>query len=169
MVGVLAGISVYLTSVISASNPSLAWVGAPWVLFISWGAWFSIGAKMKRLGKMIIALTGGVLSPILGEPWALPATVFLIATTIVLLELTDWFEIAFVYFFSYAGYFAYLFGGFAGASINPITNPYTPAVYCLILLMAGVVFALVNLFLKNAILGTENVPPERRTTVFDKE
>jgi len=182
MVGVLAGISVYLTSVISASNPSLAWVGAPWVLFISWGAWFSIGAKMKRLGKMIIALAGGVifgvitivvyakiLSPILGEPWALPATVFLIATTIVLLELTDWFEIAFVYFFSYAGYFAYLFGGFAGASINPIENPYTPAIYCLILLMAGVVFALANIFLKDAILGTENVPPERRTTVFDKE
>ena len=39
----------------------------------------------------------------------------------------------------------------------------------MLLLMAGVVFALANIFLKDAILGTENVPPERRTTVFDKE
>lgn len=174
MVGLLAALSVYLTGTLSSS---MAWFGAPWVLFISWGAWFSVGAKMRRLGKFIIALTGGVafgwltvfaytgiLQPLVGDPWALPVTVFFVATTIVLLELTDWFELAFVYFFAYAGYFAYLFGGFAKAD-----GILWPAIYCWILLMVGVAFALLNSSLKNLILGAEGVPPEQRTTVYDKE
>ena len=60
-----------------------------------------IPEPLAIFGVITIVVYAKVLSPILGEPWALPATVFLIATTIVLLELTDWFEIAFVYFFSY--------------------------------------------------------------------
>ncbi|MBI2038766.1 MAG: DUF1097 domain-containing protein [Candidatus Niyogibacteria bacterium] len=174
LVGVLAGFSVLLTIQVGVRYGS--WIAAPWVLFISWGGWFSIGAKNKRLLKYIAALTGGVvfgwltlivntyLTGILGSVWGLPTTVFLAATCIVLLELTNLFELAFVYFLSYASYFAYVFGGFSGTD-NILTN----AVYVWALLMVGVAFALVNVYLKNKLFNIERVPLDQRNTLFDKE
>ncbi len=175
MVGVLAGFSVLATLQMGAAYG--AWLAAPWVLFISWGGWFSVGGKLPRLPKYIIALTGGVvfgwltlivngyLTAVFGDVWGLPATVFLAATSIVLLELTSLFELAFVYFFAYAGYFAYVFGGFGGQGVSILQN----AVYFWVLLMIGVGFAIVNVWLKKAILKMERVPFDQRNTVYDKE
>lgn len=177
LVGVLAGLSVYLTIQIGMSNPSWGWFAAPWVLFISWGAWFSIGAKMHRMTKFIAALTGGVVFgwlTVIASSWftawfgaalGLPLTVVAAATCIVLLELTSLFELAFIYFFTYAGYFAYVFGGFAGQGVDPLMN----AVYFWVLLMLGVVFAVVNVYLKNMLFNVERVPLDQRNTLFDKE
>ncbi|MBI1957327.1 MAG: DUF1097 domain-containing protein [Candidatus Niyogibacteria bacterium] len=174
LVGVLAGFSVLLTIQVGALYGS--WIAAPWVLFISWGGWFSIGAKTKRLSKYLAALTGGIvfgwltlivngyLTAALGPVWGLPTTVFLAATCIVLLELTNLFELAFVYFLTYAGYFAYVFGGFGG-DVSSLQN----AVYFWILTMVGVVFALVNVYLKNKLFDIERVPLDQRNTLFDKE
>lgn len=175
MVGALAGFSVLLT--LQAGVAYGAWIAAPWVLFISWGGWFSVGAKLPRLPKYLIALTGGVvfgwltliingyLSAVLGGVWGLPVTVFLVATSIVLLELTSLFELAFVYFLAYAGYFAYVFGGFGGQGVSILQN----AVYFWILLLVGVGFAIVNVWLKNKIFKIERVPFGERNTIFDKE
>jgi hypothetical protein len=184
MVGVLAGFSVYLFASLFPSLEGWEWTGAVWALFISWGGWFSVGAKNSRLLKYILALTGGVvfgiltlyvylyvLKDLLGDTWGLPVTVFLAATLIVLLELTSWFEIAFVYFLAYAGYFAYVLGGVAGGIVEfggtgtIIGN----AVYFWILLMAGLAFALVNVWLKNILFKVERVPLDARNTIFDKE
>ena len=183
MVGILAGLSVYIFTVLFP-EAGYGWAGAVWVLFISWGGWFSVRAKMKRLPKFILSVTGGVvfgvltlivfgyLSPFLGD-WALAVTVFLAATSIVLLELTSILEVAFVYFFAYAGYFAYVFGGFGdtvdstGAVVD--TSFYQEAGYFWILLMAGVGFALVNVWLKNILFKIERVPLDQRNTIFDKE
>lgn len=181
LVGVLAGLSVYITIQIGMSNPSWGWFAAPWVLFISWGAWFSIGAKMHRMTKFIAALTGGVVfgwltlfvnamffTPWFGATLGLPLTVVAAATCIVLLELTSLFELAFIYFFTYAGYFAYVFGGFAGQSADA-TGWLWNGIYFWILLMVGVLFAVVNVYLKNMLFNVERVPLDQRNTLFDKE
>ena len=174
MVGVLAGLSVLLTLQLGAIYGG--WIAAPWVLFISWGGWFSVGAKFSRLPKYVAALTGGVvfgwltlivngyLTAALGPVWGLPATVFLAATSIVLLELTSFLELAFIYFLSYAGYFAYVFGGFSGTS-DILQN----AVYFWVLLLVGVGFGIANVVLKNKILNIERVPWDQRNTAYDKE
>lgn len=175
MVGILAGFSVLISFQL---QPSLGvWFGAPWAIFITWGAWFSIGAKTHRLKKFVASITGGVVfgwltlviapifSQIFGSTFGLPLTVVVVATTIVLLELTDLFEIAFVYFFVYAGYFAYFFGGFAGKDADALQA----AVYYWILSLLGVVFGLITVVLKDKIFSVERVPFDQRSTIFDKE
>jgi len=195
MVGVLAGLSVLFTQQVAAVE-GYAWFGAVWVLFISWGFWFAGGAKWKRLPKYIIALGGGVVFGILTLViWgyvsaflesiavgssaiaglSLGITVFLAATTIVTLELTNWFEMAFGYFFAYAGYFAYVLGNAGGVSIfNESGAVITDAVvtnagYYFILLMVGLGFAIINQVLKDMIFKIERVPFDQRNTIFDKE
>lgn len=181
MVGFLAAFSVFLTTMIATNIPALAWVGSSvWVLFISWACWFAVGAKMSRFLKYILSLTGGVIfgwltlyinttivAPLLGDAaamWALPITVFLVATSIVLLELTEKFEIGYAYFFAFAGYFAFLFGGFGGASATPISG----AVAFWILLMLGAGFAIVSSVLREKILDLMKVPADQRKTIFDR-
>lgn len=147
-----------------------------WVPFISWALFFMAGAKYGRLHKEIIGLTGGLffavvllyLLPffgnIFGATWALPVLVFLAVFFIVLLELTDWFELAPAYFFGFAGYFAVLFGGSAPAQMgwgNIFAYWY--------LLMLGLGLGVITQFFRNAIFSSLGVPPEQRQTVFDKE
>ncbi len=178
MVGVLAGASVMLSSVVSQIN-SLGFMGAVWVVFISWALWFAMGARYDRLTKGVASSIGGVVfgwltlivntsvfTPLFGDAagmWALPVTVFCAATAIVLLELTDILEVGFAYFFGYAAYFAYVFG-FAGD-----TPLLTSAIHVSILLVVGFVFGIVSSSLKNKILDAENVPFNLRKTIFDKE
>lgn len=152
-------------------------VSALWVPFISWPLYFIVGSKLSRIHKQIFALTGGMLfgyltlvvvapvSSIVGSNFGLSATVFLVAFSIVMLELTDWFELAPAYFFSYAGYFAYFFGGFAGPGVSNATAmvPYW------ILLMAGLGMAVITAFLRKEILNMLGVKGEAQITVFDKE
>ena len=160
----------------------MGWFGAVWALFISWGAWFSIGAKMKRLPKFLVGLVGGVffgwltlvlmgvISSVVGGTFGLPLTVFFVATTIVLLELTDLFELAFVYFFAYASFFAYVFGNFDKQDGMSAAMAWgVQSFHFIILLFLGVVYAIVTVWLKNMIFDVERVPLERRNTVFDKE
>lgn len=176
MVAAAAGIVVYLsTSVFAAIYP---WAGAVWVIFISWGLYFMAGAKVSRIHKYIFGLTGGVifgwltiivsgiLTDILGASLGLPATVFIAAFLILLLELTDWFELAPAYFFAYATYFAFVFGQFAG---DPSASDFTQAIYVWILLMVGILAGFITATLKTKIFNYEGVPFEFRNTVFDKE
>jgi hypothetical protein len=174
MVGVLAGLSVWASLQLGASYG--AWLAAPWVMFISWGLYFMAGAKPSRMHKYFYGLTGGivfgvltlvvagVMSGLVGDVWGLPVTVFLAATSIVLLELTDWLELAPAYFFTFAGYFAYVSTGAAGdASI------YTAAFYYWVLTLAGLALGYVSAWLKGKIFDFQGVPADQRNTVFDRE
>ncbi len=182
MIGVLAALSVWLTQAVIA--PMVPWfAGTVWALFITWGAWFSVGARLSRLPKFCVGVVGGVVfgwitlflmgfaNELVGATWGLPLTVFFVATTIVMLELTDLFELAFVYFFSYASFFAYVFGGFdkQPESMGQLMQWAVQGVHFLVLLFLGLGFALVNVWLKNMIFDVEKVPFDHRNTIYDKE
>ncbi len=152
-----------------------------WVPFISWPLYFIAGAKPSRLHKEIFGLAGGIifgfltiffaffsfLTSMLGS-YSLAATVFVVAFLIVMLEMTDWFELAPAYFFAFAGYFAYVYGGFAGKLTTP-TDYAMAMVPFFLLLMLGLGLGLVTAFLRKKILETEGVYGKDQETVFDKE
>ncbi|HCR52657.1 TPA: hypothetical protein DIV48_03395 [Candidatus Kaiserbacteria bacterium] len=155
---------------------------ALWVPFISWPLYFVYdpdATKLKRIPKEIVGLLGGIvfgyvtlwLAPqignVSGATWALPLTVFLVAFTIVMLELTNLFELAPAYFFSYAGYFAYVFGGFAGAySLGTAFQAMLPYGA---LILVGLAIGLVTAYLRRIILQAEGLYGFAQRTVFDKE
>jgi len=152
-------------------------VSALWVPFISWPLYFIAGAKPSRLHKEVIGLTGGMLagyvtllavtpiSSVVGATLGLPVTVMFIAFIIVMLELTDWFELAPAYFFAFAGYFAYLFGNFGGqnATSFSVMLPYW------ILLMVGLGLGYLTALMRTKILNKEGLFGVAQKTVFDKE
>lgn len=155
-------------------------ISSLWVPFISWPLYFIAGAKPSRLHKEIFGLAGGTilgfltilvsgaLTPILGGTFALPATVFVVAFTIVMLELTDWFELAPAYFFAFAGYFAYVFGGFGG--IMSTSTDYAMAMIPFtILLLLGLGLGYITALLRKKILEKEGLYGKDQETVFDKE
>lgn len=168
MVGILAAIWVIIGS-------KLALV--LWVPFLSWALFFGAGGgKFNRVPKEIIGLTGGlaaaailvyflpVVSSFVGASWGLPTLVFLAATIIVLLELTNWFELAPAYFYSFAGFFAFLFGGFMGSEMN-----FTMIFTFWVLLLIGTGFGVATGFLRVVILNALGVSKEQQKTIFDKE
>lgn len=173
MIGVAAALVVWGSSTLSANY---SWMGAVWVVFISWALYFMAGAKISRAHKYALGLIGGVffgwltlflvsyLTALVGSTWGLPAAVFLVATAIVLLELTNWFELAPAYFFSFAAYFAFVFGGFGGHADNV-----TQAFYVVVLLLAGLVVGYITATLRAMIMDAERVPFEARNTIFDTE
>ena len=59
MIGVTAAFVVYLSSTLSANYP---WAGAVWLVFISWALYFMAGAKVSRIHKYAIGLTGGIVA-----------------------------------------------------------------------------------------------------------
>jgi len=152
-------------------------VSALWVPFISWPLYFIAGAKPSRLHKEIIGLTGGTLAgyvtllavtpitAIVGATLGLPVTVFFVAFIIVILELTDWFELAPAYFFAFAGYFAYLFGSFGGqgATSLSVILPFW------LLLMVGLALGYLTAFMRTKILEKGGLYGTAQKTVFDKE
>jgi len=176
LVGVLAAISVLGWQYFSDAS-RYPWLQI-WPVFITWGLYFVAGAKIGRLHKEILGITGGILfgyltlvvafapsvQSVLGGIWSLPATVFVVATIIVLLELTDWFEFAPVYFIAYAGYFAYVFGKFSGGAGN-VTDMF----YFWVPMMVGLVFAVVTAMLRTRLLEAEGLYGSAQKTVFDKE
>lgn len=147
-------------------------VSALWVPFISWPLYFIAGAKPARLPKEIIGLTGGVVAgyitlavvaPIgnlVGDTLSLPMTILIVAFVIVMLELTDWFELAPAYFFAFAGYFAYLAGG---------ATPFKAMFPFWALLMVGLVLGYLTALMRKKILEKEGVYGAAQETVFDKE
>ena len=154
-------------------------ISSLWVPFISWPLYFIAGAKPSRLHKEIFALAGGIifdfltifvsgaLASMLGS-YSLAATVFVVAFLIVTLELTDWFELAPAYFFAFAGYFAYVFGGFAGPLAA--TADYAMAmVPFFLLLMLGLGLGYITALLRKKILEKQGVYGKDQETVFDKE
>lgn len=173
MIGVAAAAVVYISSAVSATYP---WAGAVWIVFISWAMYFMAGAKISRMHKYALGLLGGVVfgwitlwlipifTSVVGSTWGLPVTVFFVAVAIVLLELTDWFELAPAYFFSFAAYFAFVFGGFGGDASYAVQG-----VYVSIMLGAGLLGGLITASLRKMILDVERVPFEMRDTIFDKE
>ncbi len=177
MIGVAAALTVWLS--LTVLGPKWAPLNAVWALFISWALYFAGGAKLARAHKYAIGLVGGVVlgwvtlflagifGGFAGAVWSLPFAVFFVATTIVLLELTDWFEYAPAYFFGYAGYFAYVFNG--GLIGDVPYNSFSHVINFSILMLIGLVIGYVTYTLREMILGAEHVPPEGRQTVFDKE
>lgn len=168
MVGILAAIWIII---------GLKFSLVLWVPFLSWALFFGAGAgKFSRVPKEIIGLTGGLVaaavlvyllpmvSDIVGANWGLPVLVFLAATIIVLLELTDWFELAPAYFYSFAGFFAFLFGGFMGSEMN-----FSMILNFWLLLLIGAGFGVATGFLRIMILNVLGVPAEQQKTIFDKE
>lgn len=154
-----------------------------WVPFISWALFFMAGAKYSRLHKEVIGLTGGAVfavvllwllptfSNIFGAAWGLPVLVFLAAFLIVLLEVTDWLELAPAYFFSFAAFFAFWFGKFAGstAGVGPDILAWGPIVNFWFLLMIGLGYGALTQLFRDKILDFLKVPKEQRQTIFDKE
>ena len=169
MIGVVAAIYILVVQYLK--------VNAIWVPFISWPLYFIAGAKPSRLHKQIIGLTGGmifgfltlvVVAPmtnIFGATLGLPLTVFLVASIIVLLELTNWFELAPAYFFAFAGYFAYLFGGFGGPGATNVSV--MPLFW--VLLMVGLGLGYITAFTRRKILEKQGIFGTAQKTVFDKE
>lgn len=177
MVAVVAAIYVIVVQYLKVS--------AIWVPFISWPLYFMAGAKPGRLHKEVIGLTGGMIfgyltlsamgpiGNIVGPTLGLPVTVFFVALIILLLELTDWFELAPAYFFAYAGYFAYVFGGFGGALATDFSNLLKIAWVSMplywVLLMVGLVLGIITAALRKKILEKGGVYGTAQETVFDKE
>lgn len=172
MVAVVAALYVLIGSYLQFS--------ALWAPFISWPLYFIAGAKPSRLHKEIIGLAGGVLlgfltiyvsgylAQIFGSVLGLPLTVLVVAFIIVMLELTDWFELAPAYFFAFAGYFAYVFGGFAG-KITSISGYAYAMIPFFLLLLLGLGLGYVTAAWRKKILEKEGVYGAAQETVFDKE
>lgn len=177
MIGVAAALTVWLS--LSVVGPMWSPLNAVWALFISWALYFAGGAKLARAHKYAIGLIGGVVlgwvtlylagifQGIVGATWNLPLGVFFVATTIVLLELTDWFEYAPAYFFGYAGYFAYVFN--AGLIGSVPYNSFSHVINFSVLMLIGLVIGYVTYALREMILEGEGVPADQQQTVFDKE
>ena len=154
-------------------------ISSLWVPFISWPLYFIAGAKPSRLHKEIFGLAGGIilgfltilvsgiLTPMLGG-YALAATVFIAAFIIVMLELTDWFELEPAYFFAFAGYFAYVFGGFAGVMSTSADYALAMVPFALLLLL-GLGLGYITALLRKKILEKEGLYGKDQETVFDKE
>jgi len=169
IIGLLAAFSLFVAN----------WFSVPvWAIFISWALYFIAGAKPSRLPKEVIGLTGGIafgyitlwampyFTNVFGATFGLPATVFVVCFVIVLLELTDWFELAPAYFFSFAGYFAYVFGNFGGVGLTTPENSLWPF---WLATMIGLVFGYVSAYLRTTILEKEGIFGSAQNTVFDKE
>lgn len=173
MIGVIGGVVVYLSALAGQTYP---WAGAVWLIFVTWALYFIAGARVSRLHKCFFATTGGIIagwitlavlayvSSIVGATLGLPVTVFFVATTIVLLELTDWFELAPAYFFSYAAYFAFVFGGFGGSASTAMQG-----FYVWVMLVVGLFVGWLTATLRSTIFNIEHVPFEWRQTVYDRE
>ena len=151
-----------------------------WVPFISWPLYFIAGAKPSRIHKEAFSLAGGVIfgfltiwalpysNNLFGSILGMPVVILFVAFIIVMLELTDWFELAPAYFFAFAGYFAYVFGGFAGTLKDPGDYAYAMIPFYLTL-MIGLLLGYVTAYLRKKILEKEGIFGAAQETVFDKE
>jgi len=70
------------------------------------------------------------------------------------------------YFFSFAGYFAYVFGNFGGVGLTTPENSLWPF---WLATMIGLVFGYVSAYLRTTILEKEGIFGSAQNTVFDKE
>lgn len=171
MIGIVAAVWVWLTDVVTVEGYPLV----AWVPFLSWALHFMAGAKMSRVSKEAVGLTGGIvfavfalvammqLGSTLGQ-FTMPVIVFFAAFFIVLLEWTDLFELAPAYFFSFAGYFAFLFGGFMGTEMNM-----QHIIWYWVLIMIGLGIGVLTAELRKWILSSQGVSEADQQTVFDRE
>lgn len=171
---------------------SFGWV--LWIPFISWAGWYSIGPthamRKKRFLKNLIGAFGGIvyavafilLIPIFANvfgSFAIPALGFLAGMTIVLLELTNWFEWAVGYFFTFAGFFAYAFGAFGAAgdyaiiftgSWGPAAGYITDVGYFFLFIVVGFALGFVTDFGRVKLLNMAGYATEaEQKTIFDRE
>lgn len=163
------------------------WVGlklelALWIPFVGWALWYSIGPtwalRTKRFPKNLIAAIGGtayavvfiLLIPVFTDifgGFAIPVLGFLAGMSIVLLELTKWFEWAVGYFFAFAGYFAF---AFAGEAFGATGNYFQDVPLYLVLILAGFGLGFITDTIRFKILRAEGLPTEAEMkTIFDKE
>lgn len=177
MVAIIAALYVFVANWLMATY-EWTWI-ALWVPFISWPLYFLVGAKpVSRIGKEVIGLTGGVFfgwltlavlvpfANVFGSSLALPAIVFCVAFIILVLELTDWFELAPAYFFAYAAYFAYYFGGVGGFYPDKAAQAMWPV---WVLLMVGLILGFLTATWRKKLLEKAGLYGPDQKTVFDKE
>ena len=167
MVGVIASLWIIIGNYFSV---------AIWVPFISWAMYYILdpgATRPRRIPKQVLGLTGGILfgyltifslpyaEALVGATFGLPLIVFVVATIIVLLEMTDTLELAPAYFFAYAGYFAYIWSGLGTprGSLIPFWS----------LLMAGLLIGYGTAFFRRKILEGEGLYGPAQKTIFDKE
>lgn len=176
----------------------LLWIGGmygvqAWVVFIAWAMWYAIGptlsVRKKRFVKNLIGGLGGVVYAIVfllliptfsqfAGSFAVPVLAFLAGVTIILLELTDWFEVATSYFFTFAGFFAYAFGKFGvgdygilfSGKIGMIDGYVADGLWYTAYLLIGLAIGFMTDFLRFQILKGEGLPDEsQQRTIFDRE
>lgn len=153
-----------------------------WVPFVGWALWYSIGPTLalrtKRFPKNLIAAAGGtvyavvfillipVFTSIFGG-FAIPVLGFLAGMSIVLLELTKWFEWAVGYFFVFAGYFAFAFAGETFGATGEFARDIP---YYFILILVGFGLGFITDTVRFKILRAEGLRTEAEMkTIFDTE
>lgn len=124
VIALISGIYIYIAQYFQVS--------ALWLPYISWSAYFIIGAKPSLLPKMTAGFAGGMFiglftvfaigpaAGFVGSTLALPVVVFFMALFILLMELIKPVDLVPVYFFSYASYFAFFYGKFGGEEATPV-------------------------------------------------
>ena len=177
------------------------WIGLKyelvlWVTFIGWSMWYvmgpSLAVRRRRAAKNFVGAVGGVLYAIIFillipklypyfGGYTIPALGFLAGMTIVLLELTNWFEVATSYFFTFAGYFGFAFAcaafGGLGDYAGIFQGVYGPAggyirdvIYFIAMIAIGFGIGFVTDTMRFWILYAEGLKDEsQQKTIFDKE
>ncbi len=167
-----------------------------WVPFISWPMWYVIGPTLRirkrRFGENCIGALGGIvyavaflmlIPPLVGTfgMFTIPVLGFLAGMTIVLLELTRLFEVATSYFFTFAGYFAFVFAAGAFGAIGDYNVLFTGAygaagaylrdsLYYTALILLGFGIGFVTDTMRYWILYVQGLKDEsQQKTIFDKE
>lgn len=140
-------------------------VSAIWLPYISWASYFLVGGKPSVLPKMIAGFSGGMfagymtllmvgpVSSVIGTSFAWSFVVFCLTLFILLLELVKPIDMIPVYFFSYASFFAYFFGGFGGGNATPLSV--LPTFW--VLLMVGLGLGFLTAQLRRKILRIQGI------------
>ncbi|KKS38215.1 MAG: hypothetical protein A3G49_02125 [Candidatus Sungbacteria bacterium RIFCSPLOWO2_12_FULL_41_11] len=174
----------------------LTWGLVLWIPFISWSMWYIIGPtfslRKKRFNKNLIGAVGGtvyaivfiLLIPVASKLfgfYGIPVLGFFAGLTIVLLELTNLFEYAMSYFFTFGSYFAFAFAGkafgavgdygivFAG-TVGPLEGYMKDVVYFLFLVFVGFLLGFITDIARDKILKMEGLADDSaQKTIFDRE
>ena len=177
------------------------WVGLRfgmvlWIPFISWSMWYIIGPswsiRKKRFYKNLIGAIGGtvyavafiLLIPVAANlfgSFAIPMLGYFAGLTILLLELTDWFEYAMSYFFTFGSYFAFAFAGGAYGAVGDYGIVFAGSwgsaagyiqdfAYFMALILVGFFLWYFTDIVRYKILAHEGLTDEsQQKTIFDKE
>jgi hypothetical protein len=128
--------------------------GFSWISFQAWAVYFFAGCTIKGgiktfiayglgiAGSILIMLTGGALTPVLGF-WGVPLAVGLIAFVVIFFEKTEWLSLIPALFIGAGAFFAFM-NYVPGATFK--SAAITELVYCAI----GILFGYITVTLRGA-------------------